>query len=52
LRNLLRSCNLCLAIPKSLEVPEVGNGDEVFVQFACSRGDLRQGNEAKSIELP
>jgi hypothetical protein len=33
-------------------LPEVGRGDEVRVTFLCSRGNLREGNEAKMIELP
>ena len=41
-----------IKIPAGLTVPEVGNADEVRVTFVCARGHMRQGNEAKSIELP
>ncbi|HEV3258679.1 MAG TPA: hypothetical protein VG013_17520 [Gemmataceae bacterium] len=44
--------NLVITIPKGLSVPEAGNSDEVFVTFVCTRGSLRQGNEARSIETP
>jgi hypothetical protein len=44
--------NLVVKIPPGLTVPEVGKADEVRVTFICTRGSLRQGNEAKSIELP
>lgn len=44
--------NLVIKIPENLNVAEVGNSDEVRVTFICTRGDLRQGNEARSIEKP
>jgi hypothetical protein len=44
--------DLSVRIPQGLSVPEVGNGDEVFVTFVCTRGSLRQGNEARAIQLP
>ncbi len=44
--------SLVIKIPAGLLVPEVGNADEVRVTFLCTLGNLRQGNEAKSIELP
>jgi hypothetical protein len=44
--------SLIIKIPENLTVPEVGSSDEVRVTFTCTRGDLRQGNEARSIEKP
>jgi hypothetical protein len=44
--------NLVITIPEGLSVPNAGNSDEVVVTFVCTRGDLRQGNEARSIEAP
>jgi hypothetical protein len=44
--------SLVVKIPANLTVPEVGSSDEVRVTFICTRGDLRQGNEARSIEKP
>jgi hypothetical protein len=43
---------LVVRIPEGLSVPEVGEGDEVFVTFVCTRGSLRQGNDARAIQLP
>jgi hypothetical protein len=43
---------LVITIPPGVPVPEVGNADEVIVTFVCTRGNLRQGNEARSIESP
>jgi hypothetical protein len=43
---------IAIRIPEGLPVPEVGNSDEVFVTFVCTRGSLRQGNEARAIQLP
>ena len=42
--------NLVITIPKDLPVPDVQASAEVSVRFVCARGNLRQGNEAKSIE--
>ena len=44
--------NLVITIPEDLSVPDVGHSDEVSVTFVCTRGSLRQGNEARSIERP
>jgi hypothetical protein len=44
--------DLVIRLPEGLAVPEVGKGDEVFVTFACVRGSLRQGNEARTVETP
>ena len=43
---------LVITIPEGLAVPEVGYLDDVWVTFVCTRGNLQQGNEAKSIEIP
>jgi hypothetical protein len=42
--------DLFIKIPEGLSVPEVGNSGEVFVTFVCTRGMLRQGNEARAIQ--
>ncbi len=44
--------DLVVRIPEGLPVPEAGNGDEVLVTLLCTRGSLRQGNEARAIQLP
>ena len=44
--------DIVVRLPAGLEVPEAGNGDEVFVTFVCTRGSLSQGNEARTIQLP
>jgi hypothetical protein len=44
--------DLAIRIPEGLSVPEAGNGDEVFVTFVCTRGSLREGNEARTVQLP
>jgi hypothetical protein len=44
--------DLVIKIPEGLSVPEVGTGDEVFVTFVCTRGNLREGNEARTIQTP
>lgn len=44
--------DLVIRIPEGLPVPEVGTSAEVFVTFVCTRGSLRQGNEARAIEIP
>ena len=41
---------LVIRIPENISVPEAAQGDAVVVTFVCSRGHLRQGNEATSIE--
>jgi hypothetical protein len=41
---------LVIWVPENVSIPEVARGDEVIVTFTCSRGDLREGNEARSIE--
>ena len=43
--------NLVITIPAGLAVPQVGNSDDVRVWLFCKRGELKQGNEAKSIEI-
>ena len=43
--------NLVITLPKDVSVPE-GSSDEFLVRFVCTRGNLRQGNEARSIESP
>jgi hypothetical protein len=42
--------DLVITIPQGLSVPDVGRSEEVSVTFVCTRGDLRQGNEARLIE--
>jgi hypothetical protein len=42
--------NLVISIPAGLDVPDVGPSEEVSVRFVCTRGSLRQGNQAQSIE--
>ena len=44
--------NLVITIPAGLAVPAVGQSEEVSVTFICTRGNLRQGNEARAIESP
>ena len=39
-----------VSIPPDLSVPEAGYGDEVRVALVCTRGTLREGNEARLIE--
>jgi hypothetical protein len=43
---------LVIRLPEGLSVPEAGKGDEVFVTLVCTRGSLRQGNEARAVETP
>jgi hypothetical protein len=43
--------DVAIHIPEGLPVPEAGNAAEVFVTFVCTRGSLRQGNEARAIQL-
>jgi len=43
---------LSIRIPEGLQVPEVGNSDEVWVTFVCTRGSLQEGNEARAIQTP
>jgi hypothetical protein len=43
---------IVIKIPSGLAVPEVRAGDEVRVTFVCTHGSLREGNEARSIQLP
>jgi hypothetical protein len=44
--------DLVIKIPEGLAVPEAGTADEVFVTFVCTRGSLREGNEARTIQTP
>jgi hypothetical protein len=44
--------NVVIKIPEGVTVPDVGQSDEVSITFICTRGMLRQGNEAKVIERP
>ena len=39
-----------ITIPPGLSVPDAGYGDEVRVAIVCTRGSLREGNEARLIE--
>jgi len=41
--------NLVITIPEGMAVPDAGQSDDFLVTFVCQRGDLRQGNVAKSI---
>jgi hypothetical protein len=40
---------LVIRLPEGITIPEAVQGDEVEVTFVCSRGDLRQGNEATAL---
>jgi hypothetical protein len=42
--------SLVIRIPENISIPEAAQGDEVVVTFLCSRGHLRQGNEATAVE--
>jgi hypothetical protein len=42
--------SLVIKLPQDLSIPEPSS-DSVSVTFVCTRGSLRQGNEAKAIEL-
>jgi hypothetical protein len=42
--------DLVITLPKALTVPEVGRGDMVMITFLCTRGSLREGNEARFID--
>jgi hypothetical protein len=44
--------DVVIKIPEGVSVPEVGQSEEVSITFICTRGILRQGNEAKIIEKP
>jgi hypothetical protein len=39
-----------ITIPPGLSVPEAGYSDDVRIAFVCTRGSLREGNEARFIE--
>jgi hypothetical protein len=41
--------SLVIRLPENVSIPEAARGDEVEVTFVCSRGDLRQGNEATAL---
>jgi hypothetical protein len=41
--------SLVIRLPENIALPEAARGDEVEVTFVCSRGDLRQGNEATAL---
>jgi hypothetical protein len=41
--------NVVIKIPEGFAVPEVGQSEEVSITFLCTRGALREGNEAKII---
>jgi hypothetical protein len=43
--------DLVITLPRDSEVPEVGHGDVVTVTFVCTRGSLREGNEARFIDV-
>jgi hypothetical protein len=43
---------LMITIPEEVSVPEVGPSDDVMVTFVCSQGSLRQGNQAKAVQIP
>jgi len=42
--------NLVITIPEGLSVPDLSYSSDVVVTFICKRGELRQGNVAKSIQ--
>ncbi|HEV2948729.1 MAG TPA: hypothetical protein VGX70_15245 [Gemmataceae bacterium] len=44
--------NLVITIPEDLFVPKVNPSEEVMVTFVCTQGSLRQGNHAKTIQIP
>jgi hypothetical protein len=44
--------NIVIKLPADLSIPDVRVSDEVRVVFTCTRGNLQQGNEARSIEAP
>ncbi len=44
--------NVVIKIPEGVAVPEVGPSEEVSITFLCTRGNLRQGNEAEIIGKP
>jgi len=39
-----------ITIPPGLPVPDAGYSDDVRIALICTRGSLREGNEAKAIE--
>ena len=43
---------LVIAIPQELSLPNVGPSDDVMVTFVCTQGSLRQGNQAKAVQIP
>jgi len=42
--------NLVITIPAGMSVPEAGHLEDVVVTFVCRRGNLRDGNEATSVQ--
>jgi hypothetical protein len=44
--------NVVIKIPEDVSVPELGQSAEVSITFLCTRGSLREGNEAKIIQRP
>jgi hypothetical protein len=43
---------LVIAIPQEMSLPNVGPSDDVMVTFVCTQGSLRQGNQAKAVQIP
>ena len=43
---------ILIRLPDGLKVPAVGLGSDVFVNFVCTRGRLREGNDARAVDLP
>jgi hypothetical protein len=43
---------LVITIPQEVSLPNVGPSDDVMVTFVCTQGSLRQGNQAKAVQIP
>jgi hypothetical protein len=41
-----------IRIPEGISLPEIESSQEVSITFICTRGMLKQGNEAKIVEKP
>jgi hypothetical protein len=42
--------NIVIKIPEGVSLPEMGQSEEVSITFVCTRGMLREGNEARIVE--
>jgi hypothetical protein len=42
--------NIVIKIPEGVSIPEVGQSEELSITFLCTRGMLREGNEARIVE--